>query len=46
MIDELIHGSNAEKFHSGEPLDRLKCLNNAAEYVQLSKEMETRFMGL
>jgi len=46
LIDELLHGFNAEKFHFGEPLERLICLNAASEYVQISKEMETRFMGL
>jgi type I restriction enzyme R subunit len=46
LIDELLHGFNASKFFSGEPLDRLICLDMAAEFVQASKEMETRFMGL
>lgn len=46
MIDELLVGFNATKFYTGEPLERLTCLNMAAEYVQNSKEMETRFMGL
>ena len=46
LIDELLIGFNAVKFYTGEPLERLNCLNNAAEYVQNSKEMETRFMGL
>ena len=46
MIEELMHGFNSEKFHSGEPLERLMCLNSAAEYVQLSQEIEDRFMGL
>lgn len=46
LIDELLVGFNATKFHAGEPLERLECLNHAAEYVQSSKEMETRFMGL
>lgn len=46
LIDELITKFDAEKFYSGEPIDRLLCLNDAAEYVQSSKEMETRFMGL
>jgi len=27
-------------------LERLNCLNDAAEYVQRSKDMQTRFMGL
>jgi len=46
LIDELLHGFNAENFFTGQPLDRLVCLNNAAEYVQNSKEMEKRFMSL
>ena len=46
LIDELLVGFNATKFYVGEPLERLNCLNMAAEYVQSNKEMETRFMGL
>lgn len=46
MIDELLNGFNSEKFYSGEPLERLMCLNNAAEYIQTSKDTESRFMGL
>jgi type I restriction enzyme R subunit len=46
LIDELLHDFNAAKFYSGAPLERLLCLNAAAEYVQISKEMESRFMNL
>jgi len=46
LIDELLNGFNATKFYCGKPLERLLCLDMAAEYVQTSKEMETRFMGL
>jgi type I restriction enzyme R subunit len=46
LIDELLHGFDAANFYSGEPLERLLCLDAAAEYVQISKEMESRFMGL
>jgi type I site-specific deoxyribonuclease, HsdR family len=46
LIDELMIGFNATKFYSGEPLERLLCLDMAAEYVQSGKELETRFMGL
>ena len=44
LIDELLNGFNATKFYCGKPLERLLCLDMAAEYVQTSKEMETRFM--
>lgn len=46
LIDELISGVNASKFYFGNPLERLECLNNSAEYVQSNKDMENRFMGL
>ena len=46
LIDELLVTFNASKFYSGTPLERLNCLNAAAEYIQTSKEMQTRFMGL
>ncbi|MFZ7101936.1 MAG: type I restriction endonuclease subunit R [Peptococcaceae bacterium] len=46
LIDELLHDFDATKFYSGGPLERLLCLDAAAEYVQISKEMESRFMSL
>ncbi len=46
LIDDLLVNFNADKFYNGEPLERLNCLNNAAEYIQSGKELQTRFMGL
>ncbi len=46
LIDAIMHGFNARKFFKGDPLERLVCLNHAAEFVQMSKETETRFMDL
>lgn len=46
LVDELMLNFNATRYYVGEPLERLECLNDAAEYVQLNKEMQTRFMGL
>lgn len=46
LIDELMVGFDAKGFYTGEPLERLNCLNEAAEWVQTSKELQTRFMGL
>lgn len=46
LIDELMMNFNATKFYVGTSLERLRCLNNAAEYVQLNKEVQDRFMGL
>ena len=39
LIDDLLVNFNAEKFYNGEPLERLNCLNNAAEYIQSGKEL-------
>lgn len=33
-------------YFTGTPLQKLDCLNKAAEFAQLTKEMETRFVGL
>lgn len=37
---------NSQPFFTGTPLEQLDCLNHAVEFVQLSKEMEDRFMNL
>ncbi len=46
LIDDLIAGFDASLFYHGEPLERLHCLNEAAEYMQVFKDRETRFMTL
>lgn len=46
LIDDLMMNFNATNFYVGTPLERLQCLNFAAEYVQNIKDTQTRFMGL
>lgn len=46
IVDDLMSGFDATRFLAGKPLERLDCLNDIAEYVQASKKMQTRFMGL
>lgn len=46
MLDELMVTFDASIFFTGSPLQRLNCLNAAAEFVQTSKETQNRFMGL
>ncbi len=46
MIDDLLCNFDSRAFFEGTPLERLNCLNEAAEYVQTSKEMQLRFMAL
>ncbi|MCS4487944.1 type I restriction endonuclease subunit R [Streptococcus sciuri] len=46
LIDELVGKFDATDFFNGRPEERLLCLNRAAEYLQMLKDMETRFMYL
>ena len=46
LLDELTCTFDAKKFFNGTPLERLNCLNTAAEFVQMRKDTETRFMSL
>ena len=39
-----LHGFDDVKFFAGSPLERLHCLNNAAEFVQSTEDLESRFM--
>lgn len=43
---EAAGGFDSTKYFKGTTLQQLNTLNMAAEYVQLTKEIETRFMGL
>lgn len=46
LIDELLIKFDANDFYTGSPATKLLCLNRATEFVQLTKEMEKRFMYL
>ena len=46
LLAKLFHKFDAAKYFSGSTLEQLHCLNMAAEYVQCTKEFETRFMDL
>ena len=41
----MFHNFNSSDFFNGSPTAQLACLNRAAEYVQLSEELERRFMA-
>ena len=45
VLDAMFHNFNAHDYFEGDPLEQLNCLNRAVEYVQLTEEMETRFMA-
>lgn len=46
LLARILHNFDSSKYFNGTPLQQLNTLNQAAEYVQATKELETRFMGL
>lgn len=44
LLNKLFHKFDTLKYFNGTPLDQLKSLNEAAEFIQLTKELEKRFM--
>lgn len=45
VLAQMFHSFNSRDFFEGSPTEQLACLNRAVEYVQLSEELETRFMA-
>ena len=46
LLAKIFHRFDSSKYFNGTTLQQLHTLNLASEYVQLTKELETRFMGL
>jgi type I restriction enzyme R subunit len=46
LLAKLFHKFDTAKYFNGTSLQQLNTLNLAAEFVQVTKETETRFMGL
>ena len=44
LLAKLFHQFDTSLYFKGSPTEQLECLNKASEYVQLTKELETRFM--
>lgn len=45
VLGQMFHNFNSRDFFVGSPTEQLACLNRATEYVQLSDELEVRFMA-
>lgn len=45
ILSQMFHNFNSHDFFYGSPKAQLECLNRATEYVQLSEELELRFMA-
>jgi type I restriction enzyme R subunit len=46
LLAKIFHKFDASKYFNGTPLEQLHTLNKAAEYVQLTQDIEKRFMYL
>lgn len=46
LLGKLLHKFNKSHYFIGTPLQQLECLNMAAEFVQITKEIEKKFMYL
>ena len=44
LLNRLFHKFDNTKYFNGTPVEQLKCLNESAEFVQLTQELEKRFM--
>ena len=44
LIADLMYGFDATRFHHSTPLERLYCLNDAVEFIQLKNQREKHFM--
>ena len=45
VLHQMFNNFNDKDYFVGCPLEQLNCLNRAVEYVQLSEELEIRFMA-
>ena len=45
VLAQMFHKFNSSDFFNGTPKQQLDCINRAVEYVQLSPDLETRFMA-
>lgn len=46
LIGKMFHSFDKSPYFEGSPLEQLGCLNNAAEFVQITDKFEKRFMHL
>lgn len=44
VLSQIFYKFDSRNFFEGTPKEQLECLNKAVEFVQLSEELETRFM--
>ncbi len=45
VLNAMMHGFDNQKYFNGTPGEKLQCLNEAAEFIQKTKDLEQRFMS-
>ena len=45
VLHQMFHNFNSKDYFGGSPVEQLHCLNRAVEYVQLTEDLELRFMA-
>ena len=45
VLDQMFYNFNASDYYDGSSVEQLNCLKRAVEYVQLTQELELRFMA-
>lgn len=45
VLGQMFNRFNSDAFFNGTPKEQLECLNRAVEYVQITEELELRFMA-
>lgn len=45
VLDAMMHGFDKTNYFTGTPVEKLQALNEAAEFIQQSKELEQRYMS-
>ena len=45
VLDQMFYHFNTKDYYNGSPMEQLHCLNRAVEYVQLTQDLELRFMA-
>lgn len=46
LLGKMFHKFDARPYYGGSPLEQLQCLNQAAEFAQITDKFEKRFMHL
>jgi len=46
LLNRLFHSFDTKPYFGGSPTAQLECLNQAAEFAQITEKIEKRFMGL